>query len=103
MRKNKPVSTESFSCQFSDGTSVSFSVDLQKLQQTLNTGATAIPRPPVKKHLMPEYITWMHTVMATLAKRLGRSIPYMYPSETPDQDICFVYQPDGSYHEIPEG
>jgi len=53
---------------------------------------------------MPEYIAWMHTVMSTLAQRLGRVINYCYPSKVPGEDpVFYMYKPDGSYQHIPEG
>ena len=93
-----------FTCRFSDGSSVSFSVDLEHLSRALDEQVSSIPPPPVKKELMPEYIAWMHTVMSTLAQRLGRVINYCYPSKVPGEDpVFYMYKPDGSYQHIPEG
>ena len=103
MRNKNNKSAETFFCQFSDGTSFSSSVDLDQLHRTLDAPVTSVSPPPVKKHLIPEYINWMHSVMSTLATRTGRSIVYAYPSEVPDESLCIMYKPDGSRDFIPEG
>ena len=103
MSKKKAPAKETFTCRFSDGTTICFTINLKNLQHILDTNFTSVPKPPVKKHLLPEYINWMHTVMSTLARHLGRAVPYCYPSGNPDLPLFYVYRPDGSYEEIPEG
>ncbi len=49
--------------------------DDEKIVAIPDRRTSSAATPPVKKHLLPEYIAWMHTVMSTLAKRLGRSVP----------------------------
>ena len=103
MRKLKQQPDETFNCRFSDGTSVSFAINLKTLRRAIDSSIASIPQPPVKKELLPEYINWMHTVMSTLARRLGRSIPYCYPSTPPEEPVFYLYRPDGSYEVIAEG
>ena len=92
-------SVETYSCKFSDDSNVTVSFDMEAMKVAKNP--TTILKfewdgKPNRKAIV-EYVTWMHTVMSQIAKRISKSILYVYPTGNGSECVMYSYEKDGTF------
>lgn len=93
-----------FSCTFSNGHSVSITVDMVAFQTAQNIGQCLHMEWEGSKdrrlEVASEYVAWMHTVMCQVASEVQKSFFYAY--RLTDTTVCmaFLYKPDGTFEEL---
>lgn len=50
---------------------------------------------------LPQYVTWMHSVLAQIARRTQQKILYVYPAGGGSGHDIYAYLPDGTYTRAP--
>ena len=82
-----------------EGASVTIKLDYAAFQKrkniadVLNAKWDGQPTPKI----FPQYISWMHTVMAQVAQRINEDVCYAYPPSPGGRPQFYIYHRDGTY------
>jgi hypothetical protein len=85
-----------------EGASVTIQVDYARFKKGSNVAeilkAEWEGKPSPK--IVPQYVSWMHTVMCQVAQRVHQEIFYAYPPAGGLSPQYFIYHADGKYESV---